>query len=302
MNIFAIIVTYNGKQWYDRCFESLRTSEIPVKTIVIDNASADDSVEYIQSHFPDIHLIPSAANVGFGQGNNLGISYALANNADFVFLLNQDAWIEKNTIADLVQVYTSHPEFGILSPIHLNAEKTHIEEGLMHYIADYQTTSTKLIDDLYFQRLDAVYNTNYINAAAWLLPRKTLETIGGFDPIFFHYGEDDNYMQRVLYHGMQIGICPQITVCHDTEQRKIRQIFTDETSNRVLLVQSADINQEFNISKHLLYLWRKAIIHLIRGHRKDAVHFYRQASFLSQHKNKIRISKSQNRNIGPSWL
>ena len=87
--------------------------------------------------------------------------------------------------------------------MHINAERNAIEKGLMHYIADYKLTDPKLIDDLYWDRLDDVYNTHYVNAAAWLLPRKTLEMIGGFDPIFFHYGEDDNYMNRVLYHGLK---------------------------------------------------------------------------------------------------
>ena len=122
---------------------------------------------------------------------------------NYVFLLNQDAWIEPNTISDLINIHQLNKTYGILSPMHINAERNAIEKGLMHYIADYKLTDPKLIDDLYWDRLDDVYNTHYVNAAAWLLPRKTLEMIGGFDPIFFHYGEDDNYMNRVLYHGFK---------------------------------------------------------------------------------------------------
>ena len=59
MKIFAIIVTYKGQQWYDRCFTSLRNSSIPVQTIVVDNASDDGTVEYIRENFPEIHLIES---------------------------------------------------------------------------------------------------------------------------------------------------------------------------------------------------------------------------------------------------
>ena len=59
MKIFAIVVTYNGKKWYDRCLGSLRDSETPVETIVIDNASSDGTVEYIKARFPDVHLILS---------------------------------------------------------------------------------------------------------------------------------------------------------------------------------------------------------------------------------------------------
>ena len=91
MKLFVIIVTYKGKQWYDRCFTSLRESTLPVQTIVVDNASNDGSVEYIKEHYPEIHLIESEENLGFGKGNNLAIRYAYEHGCDYVFLLNQDA-------------------------------------------------------------------------------------------------------------------------------------------------------------------------------------------------------------------
>ena len=92
--IFVIIVTYKGNQWYERCFTSLRNSEYPVQTIVIDNASNDGTVEYIRENFPEIYLIESEENLGFGRANNIGMRYALDHGCDYVFLLNQDAWIK----------------------------------------------------------------------------------------------------------------------------------------------------------------------------------------------------------------
>ena len=95
MKIFAIVVTYNGMRWYDRCFGSLRNSDMPVETIVIDNASTDETVSYIKEHFHEVCLIESKENLGFAKANNIGIKRALDNGADYVFLLNQDAWVEK---------------------------------------------------------------------------------------------------------------------------------------------------------------------------------------------------------------
>ena len=57
VNLYVIIATYKGRQWYDRCFTSLRESTIPVQTIVVDNASYDGTVEYIRENYPEIHLI-----------------------------------------------------------------------------------------------------------------------------------------------------------------------------------------------------------------------------------------------------
>lgn len=300
--IYVVVVTYNGKQWYDRCFGSLRESKIPVRTIVVDNASTDDSIEYIKINFPEVTLIRSAVNLGFGQGNNKGIIYALENDADYVFLLNQDAWVTPDTFAELIRIHKSKPEFGILSPMHLNAEMTNIEKGLMHYIADFKTTTPKLIDDLYFHRLDDVYETNYVNAAAWLLPRKTLETIGGFDPIFYHYGEDDNYMQRVIYHRMKIGICPKVKVVHDTERRVKGTKETVQNNLKNLLVELCDINNNRSLFQYIISLIKQILRKTFKLNFKVMFILFDELKFVLKYRKKIEKSKRVNTKINSSWL
>lgn len=111
MKVFVIIVAFNGKRWYDRCFGSLRLSTIPVQTIVVDNASNDGSVEYIKERFSEIHLIASQENLGFGRANNMAMRYALDHGCDYVFLLNQDAWVETDTFERLIDIHQRHPEY-----------------------------------------------------------------------------------------------------------------------------------------------------------------------------------------------
>ena len=300
--LFVIIVTYNGKQWYDRCFQSLRQSSIPVQIVVVDNASTDNTVSYIHSEFPEVCLIESKINLGFGQGNNKGIRYALHQGADYVFLLNQDAWIEPNTISGLIRIHKEYPGFGILSPMHLNADKTAIEKGLMHYIADYRITKTDLINDLYFGRTMDIYETQYVNAAAWLLPRQTLEIVGGFDPIFFHYGEDDNYMNRVHYHGMKIGICPQITVCHDTERQVVRSKQAKQTELKSILVELTNVNKQNNIFLLILNDFKMALFKAIKFEFLISKFYFSKGIYKIRMKNKIRNSIIQNRKKTSAWL
>ncbi|MDE5758519.1 MAG: hypothetical protein K2H85_07890, partial [Allobaculum sp.] len=61
------------------------------------------------------------------------------------------------------------------------------------------------------------YEVMGVPAAGWLIPKRTLERIGGFDPIFFHYGEDHNYFQRVNYHGMKTIVIPGAKMIHDRD-------------------------------------------------------------------------------------
>lgn len=300
--VFVIVVTFKGLQWYDRCFNSLRESTIPVQTIVVDNASNDGTVEYIREHYPEIHLIESKENLGFGRANNIGMRYALDQGCDYVFLLNQDAWVERDTFEKLTAIHSNHPEYGILSPIHLNVEKTSIEKGLMNYLDDKKITDQSLFEDLFFGRVKEVYDTQFVNAAAWLLPRKTLEVVGGFDPIFSHYGEDDNYMHRVLFNKMKIGICPNCVAVHDTERRITASDKKVQTYTSSLLAEVTNINTPINISKRCCFHFRKALSKLLVVKFSSARFHWNTMRFLCKNAKAIRHSRNTNVLSGMNWL
>lgn len=303
--IFVIVVTYKGKQWYDRCFGSLRISTCPVTTVVVDNNSADGTVEYIKKVYPEIILFESDRNLGFGQANNKGVRYALDNGCDYVFLLNQDAWVEYDTLANLIQVSGNNSDFGILSPLHLTVDKDHFENGFLNFIADYRNFDRRFMEDLYFNRLQNVYEAHYVNAAAWLLPRKTLQTVGGFDPIFFHYGEDDNYMDRVLYHGLKIGICPYSRIVHDAASPGVRKKSPAESRRRhevLLLVKYTNLCKPTTIGRDVSYFFRKAVKNLMHFKFSKAWCYFRDIVFLIKNKKTIHNSVSVNKRLGVTWL
>lgn len=301
--VFIIIVTYNGMQWYNRCFGSLRNSEVTLQTIVIDNASSDNTVEYIESNFPEIYLIKSYKNLGFGQANNMGIRYALENGADYVFLLNQDAWIESDTIKTLVEVHKKNQEYGILSPMHLNAEKTAIEKSLLIFLTYPEHINFDLISDFYIGQKKAIYDVREVNAAAWLLPRKTLEMVGGFDPLFFHYGEDDNYLSRVLFHGFRVGLVPAVTICHDTERRVKSGKKAQRSFDKWLLQRSADLlYPDHHVYSMIKEYRKKMLIKLVSFHPNTFKENYYNWRYLVKNKKGILYSRHKNKQVGRSWL
>ena len=242
--IVAIIVTYKGYRWYDRCFTSLRHSNVPLQTIVVDNASNDGTVEYIREKFPEIFIIESKENLGFAKANNIGIKYALEDNADYVFLLNQDAWIEENTLTYLLQTFEDSTHVGIASPMHLNGSYTGLDREFCDYVGP------EFISDLFLGKLQSYYKIPMVNAAAWLVSRECIQKVGGFDSsLFKHYGEDDNYAQRVLYHGMKIILNTKSTICHDREQRTdkpIESMFNKGNPYFYYIHQQSNVLIEFN--------------------------------------------------------
>lgn len=297
--IFVIIVTYKGMRWYDKCFSSLRESTIPLQTVVVDNTPGDEDAEYIRAHFPEIHIIKTKENLGFGKANNLGMRYALDNGCDYVFLLNQDAWIEMDSVAALVDIAERHLEYGILSPIHLNAEHTAIN-AIIGIGSKFR--NEKLLSDLYLNNAGDVYETNYVNAAAWLLPRKTLETIGGFDPIFKHYEEDDNYLNRVMYHKLKIGICPKACITHDHRGSSLTDDSLLLRRQQLWLVDWTDINKHFSIWSVLRYNARKWLIFVCSGNFQMATKMRKQLCYCWHKRRDIQYSRAENIISKASWL
>ena len=216
--VFVIIVTYNGLKWIDKCLGSLRDGKIEVQPVVIDNHSTDGTVEHIRIKYPEVHLIENSENLGFGKANNIGLEYAIKNDCDYVFLLSQDAWIEPETISNLVEIHKRNPIYGILSPLHLSGNKEELDYNFSVYIS--ADRCSRFVSDLVLKReeLKEVYSINFVNAALWLISIECLEIVGGFDPIFPHYGEDDDYIQRALYHQLKVGICPSVIAYHNRLQ------------------------------------------------------------------------------------
>lgn len=214
--VYSIVVTYNGAKWIDKCLSSLNNSSLSHETIVIDNGSTDKTIDIIKSKFSNCQLIESDENLGFGKANNIGLSIALKNDADFVFLLNQDAWVEPNTIQDLIAAQKKEPEYQVLSPLHVNGDNTKLDYLFSIFIEPRRCPN--LYSDIYFNSVqDKIYETDFVNAAAWLVTKKCLQIVGGFSPIFHHYGEDDNYCMRAQFHKIKIGIYPLTKIYHDKD-------------------------------------------------------------------------------------
>lgn len=301
--LFVIIVTYKGKQWYDRCFASLRESTVPVNTIVIDNASNDGTVGYIKENYPEIHLIASDENLGFGRANNIGMRYALDNDCDYVFLLNQDAWVEPDTFEKLVGIHQRHSEYGLLGPVQVNAEKTKVLDGVIHFLVNPDNINIDMFSDLMMGTVDEVYPVAEINAAAWLLPRKTLETVGGFDPLFLHYGEDWNYLSRVLYHKMKVGLTPHIQVVHDCKEHVDRPKGYTMGFDKWLLIRSSDLLYPDSQAEDMMRQYRRiALMKLLAFHKATFKENWNAHKFLRKHSVDIARSREQNKKVEPSWL
>lgn len=262
MNILVIIVTYNGMQWLERCLSSLVNSTISVDAYIVDNGSTDGSQQFITDNYSQFTFYQSPINSGFGAANNIGLKYAIEHNYDYVYLLNQDAWVMPNTIETLVKTNIQNPEYGVLSPLQTNAEISTLDKNFALLLSINQY----ILSDYILNNPTSLYEVNFIMAAHWLISRECLLDVGFFSPVFFHYGEDGNYLHRVQYFKYKIGVVPNVVGVHDREFRKL----TKKTDVFMLLPQylvcASNINKSFlfSITKAIYVLLKNTVLKAIK--------------------------------------
>lgn len=307
LKIYTIIVTYNGTPWIEACLKSLNQSSVETQMVVVDNGSTDETVALVRKYFPKVHIIQSKENLGFGKANNIGMSYALNEGASHVFLLNQDARVEPHTLSKLVDAERSNPGFGVLSPYHWNWDGTELE----YYFSKFIFRNPAIIADaVQGEKTEAIYEVPFVNAAAWLIPQAVLHTVGGFDPIFHHYGEDDNYAQRLHYHGYKMGVVPGAYVYHDSKKRKepknynfSAKYFMDEVKK--LQIKYANPNATFSAThrkKEQRKILKWMLVNLVLFNFRTARGFAKKYKIFEKQYPQIEASRKRNIQKGAHYL
>ena len=261
--VLVIVVAYNGMHWLQRCLSSVTalSGEVGQSLFVVDNDSTDGSADFVASHFPQAHLVRSAENLGFTGGNNLGFRYALDYDYDYVYLLNQDAWLAPGALETLVAAAEAHPDFAVLSPLQMTdgyqgfdaqfaklypAPFTADTKSAVSVLVGSQNgfTDTKsAVSVLVGSALEPV-RVKRIMAAHWLVPVAALRKIGPFAELFPYYGQDDDWCHRAHYHGYKVGVVPEALAVHDRAQRKESKERVIDRNYRVgSLVRLCDINR-----------------------------------------------------------
>lgn len=297
--ILASIVTYNAMNWIDHCIRSLFESTIHINIFIVDNCSSDDTINYVKSHFPDIVLYESASNIGFGQANNIVFKYALTHNYDYVLLLNQDAWISRDMLSIMLTYSNGN---SLLSPIHLNGNGNALDKNFLNNTIIKSGLKNLLIVDPILKN-KGVYKVQEVNAACWLLPTNIIRIIGGFNPLFYHYGEDNNYLSRLHYHKIPIYVIAGTYAYHDRENRP--ELPTDYSKiYRNILLLHTDINSS-TLNIHLKqFRFFLAILHTaLKEKNTDIIKYYFSAKKeINTNRTNIKNSRTTERLSAKNWL
>ncbi|HTD40551.1 MAG TPA: glycosyltransferase family 2 protein [Mucilaginibacter sp.] len=238
--VYVVIVTYNGIKWIERCLHDVLLSDITLNLVLIDNGSTDGTKEFIKNNYPELDLIETSENLGFGKANNIGLKKALNSGADYAFLLNQDGYVEKDAIRKLIEFQINHSEYGVLSPRQMNGDGSANDKKFEDIVL-----SKKCIINSFEDSGTTIHNVYFVMAAFWLISAECLRKVGLFDPIFYHYGEDGDYLSRVRYHGFKIGVVMNSIGYHDRQSRVVPDIQQLKSFYSSQLASLTNINRTF---------------------------------------------------------
>jgi O-antigen biosynthesis protein len=217
MKLSVIIVNYNVKHFLEQCLCSVQKAiaSLPAnadaEVFVIDNGSADNSIQYLTPRFPGVRFIPNVENLGFAKACNQGAKLA---KGEYILFLNPDTLVPEDCFGKCISFMDATPEAGALGIKMLDGSGKFLKESRRSFPSPMTSLfklfglsrlfpRSGLFSRYHMGHLDE--NTNHeadVLAGAFMLLRKEVfEKVGGFDEVFFMYGEDVDLSYRVQKAG-----------------------------------------------------------------------------------------------------
>jgi GT2 family glycosyltransferase len=181
-----------------------------MRLLVIDNASPDDSVKQLQPILQSDELLVLPRNTGYAGGNNEGIRVALANGADYIFIINPDTRISPDSLSSYVDLMENDSSISALNPIQLSAGGNAMDKFFSREMFEYNEHETPSLPLAKPQ----LWDVRTLFGAALLLSRATVEKVGGFDPLYFAYWEEVDLCRRIKFHGGRLVVTSREPVFH----------------------------------------------------------------------------------------
>lgn len=233
------IVSFNTREKLADCLQSVfdTTPGLRVEVIVIDNGSRDGSVEMVRERFPQVTVIATGQNLGFGRAHNLGMRQA---GGRYLIVLNPDTLLLERTIQRQIEFMDSAPDAGacgctVLDATRALAPSGHRDFTLLSLAANVFNLRAVLPRDEWLRRRagrwlgrvhgayhphDAVRRVDWVDGACIVVRREVYDRVGGFDEGIFLNAEDFDWCYRMRQAGWHIYHVPDVALVHLMHQSK----------------------------------------------------------------------------------
>ena len=213
--IVVIVLNWNGKADTLQCLESLANlSYSNFETLVVDNGSQDGSVPAIRERFPGTKLIETGKNLGYAEGNNVGIVAALESGCDFVLLLNNDTVVDPILLTEFVKAAEERSDAGVFGAKIYRYTERDIWYAGARWHPEFLRFEV-VVDELeYGDAMGRLVETDYACGCALFVRRSVLENIGLLEPSFFLTYEEVDFCFRARRAGFAVLYVPRAIVWH----------------------------------------------------------------------------------------
>lgn len=213
MTLSIIIVNYNVKLILEACLNSVTEAikNIAAEVIIVDNASSDESIGYLQPGFPRFTFISNTINEGFSKANNRALAIA---KGELILFLNPDTKVPENCFQQCISFMKAHPDAGALGVRMMNGEGEFLKESKRGFpspmVSFWKMTGitgmfprSPVFSKYYLGHLDEhqTHEVDILSGAFMMVKKETLQKTGGFDERFFMYAEDIDLSYRIKLAG-----------------------------------------------------------------------------------------------------
>ena len=211
MKVTIVIPNYNGKHFMEPCLSSLSKQTYKnFHILVVDNASSDGSIEYMEENYPDIELIKLQKNYGFSKAVNIGIQHS---RTPYVILLNNDTTVDTRYVEEMVKAIEKSPKiFSVSSKmIQMYHPELIDSAGDLYTLLGWGVCRGCGRPVSNYQKYDEIFTAC---AGAAIYRRSVFDEIGYFDENHFAYLEDIDIGYRARIYGYYNMYCPTALVYH----------------------------------------------------------------------------------------
>jgi len=277
-DVSVVVVTWNALPYVGQCLESVRGEDV----VVVDNGSKDGTVALVRERFPEVRLIEQE-NKGMGGGNNAGMRAA---DGRYFLLLNSDAWVVDDGLAQLVAFADAHPEAAVVGPKLLNTDGTLQRsargEPTLWSLATEYLAIRKLaphsgrLNPLYRGDFDhdRVAEVDWLSGAALLVRREAADAVGLFDEDFFMFSEEVDWMTRFRRAGWKVLFYPDAEVVHVGGASHGGRMYVENLRGHLrFFAKHRSLKEAERVRRMLLWSLRARALVLRREHEREGVRF-----------------------------
>lgn len=239
MDATVTIVNYNTVAKLRDCLQSIRdtTRGLALETIVVDNGSTDGSVDMVRREFPEVRVVATGENLGFGRAHNRAMALGAGR---YFIVLNPDTIVEPGTFRRLIAFMDETPDAGVCGPTIKDAtgalaHSGHMDFTLLTVAANAFNVRALLPSDVFLRRHfgrwlrhvhsaydahDTLRRVDWVDGACVVVRREVYDRVGGFDERIFLNAEDWDWCYRIRQAGWHVYHVPDVALRHLMHQSK----------------------------------------------------------------------------------